>query len=442
MQGALAWIVLVAVLAAVLGLGGNREVVWVPMVIVLLVALGMQVLVDMRQPAAWRAFRKLWLAVLCYLLALGWVAVQSAPVPLASWAHPAWEAVGLTGTVSASPDKTQTGLLRLAAYAAAFWLAVRAAENTVRVSLMVDLIAVFGGALAIYGLLAWMTGTNPLTGDPAYPGFVTASFVNRNAYALYASIGCMACLTAIAMRLPDSAAEGLARSVAMREFLETLTRTAWPFTLGAILCGLAMLLTGSRAGALCGLLGIAMVLMSMVGRHLGRRSAFFVLLLLLIVPGALVPVLTERLAGLDPLEDQRLHLYGLVMHGISDRPLLGHGLGAFQESFRAYIDTELGSQEWDMAHSSYLENAWELGIPAALALTLAPVLIVGQIAMGLAKRKRMRPVLLLALGVGLAGGIHAAVDFSLQMPATAALFAIVLGLGWGLVGRPPARGSG
>ena len=95
-----------------------------------------------------------------------------------------------------------------------------------------------------------------------------------------------------------------------------------------------------------------------------------------------------------------------------------------------------------MAHSSYLENAWELGIPAALALTLAPVLIAGQIAMGLAKRKRMRPVLLLALGVGLAGGIHAAVDFSLQMPATAALFAIVLGLGWGLVGRPPARGSG
>ncbi|MEM1297808.1 MAG: O-antigen ligase family protein [Pseudomonadota bacterium] len=439
-QGGVAWIVLIAVLLAAVGLGGNREQVWVPLAAVLLLAFAIQSLLGLRASGAGLAFRKGIVPLLLFLGVLVWAATQAWPDLIAGWAHPVWSAVDAPASISAAPQETRQGLLRLAAYGAAFWVAVRAAEHTVRVSRLVDAIAVFGTLLAAYGLAAWGTGQNPVTGESAYPGYVTSTFVNRNAYALYAAFGCMACITAIAMRLPDQASEGLARSVAKREMIEILTRTAWVFTLGALVCAVAMLLTGSRAGAVCGMAGIALVLTSMVRRHLGIGWAIGVLVLLVVVPGALAPVLTERLGGLDPWADQRFQVYALVIEGLSDRPWLGHGLGAFQDTFRAYMVDGMGTQEWDLAHSSYLENAWELGIAGAVALTLVPVVILFGIMAGLGRRRRMRPVLIFGLGAGLAAGFHAAVDFSMQMPATAALFTVILGLAWGLAIRPVARG--
>lgn len=439
-QSGVAWLVMIAVLVSAVGLGGNREPIWIPLACILIGALAVQALLDLRSPAAGGAFRKIVVPGILFLGVMAWVAVQAWPGLIAGWAHPAWTAVDMPAAISAAPDESRLGLLRLTAYAAAFWVAARATEHTVRVSHLVDAAAVFGMALAVYGLVAWGTGQNPVTGETAYPGYVTSTFVNRNAYALYAAFGCMACITSIAMRLPDQASEGLARSVAKREMIEILTRTAWVFTLGAVLCAVAMLLSGSRAGAVCGMAGIAIVLTSMVRRHLGIGWAIVVLVLLVMVPGALAPVLIERLGGLDPWADQRFQVYALVIEGLSDRPWLGHGLGAFQDTFRAYMNDGIGTQEWDLAHSSYLENAWELGIAGAVALTLAPVIILLGIMSGLGRRRRMRPILMLALGSGLAAGLHAAVDFSMQMPSTAALFAVILGLAWGLAIRPVARG--
>jgi hypothetical protein len=39
------------------------------------------------------------------------------------------------------------------------------------------------------------------------------------------------------------------------------------------------------------------------------------------------------------------------------------------------------------------------------------------------------------LAVLVAAGLHALVDFSLQMPASAALFAMILGVAWGVSRR-------
>ncbi|MFK7941974.1 MAG: O-antigen ligase family protein [Paracoccaceae bacterium] len=438
LQAGLGWLVLLAVLVSAVGLGGNRQAVWLPLAGVLGLALLLQSISDLRDPAAGRALGRLWPAALCYLGALGWAGMQAGQAPFDAWAHPAWEVLGVTGSISAAPEETWAGLVRLIAYGAAFWVAARAAQSTVRANRMIDAVALFGTLLAIYGLVAWATGQNVIVGEPAYPDFVTATYVNRNAYAMYAALGCMACVTAIAMRMPDPA-EGLALSVARREMLETMIRTAWPYTLGALLAGLAMLLTGSRAGTFCGMLGVSIVVLSMVGRHLGRRTAFFVLLMLLAAPAFLAPILIERIAGLDPMEDLRLEVYAMIISGLADRPWLGHGLGTFQDTFRAYLTGDAASLEWDKAHSTYLENAWELGMPAAGALVLAVLVILAQIAAGLGKRRRMRPLLVLALAAGLASGLHAGVDFSLQMPATAALFAMILGIGWGVAGRPQMR---
>ena len=100
--------------------------------------------------------------------------------------------------------------------------------------------------------------------------------------------------------------------------------------------------------------------------------------------------------------------------------------------------------EWDYAHNTYLELAHELGLPAAAALLLAQGLVVRRLWRGAAERRRNRWPACVGLGAAAAAGLHALLDFSLQMPAAAALFAMLLGIGWAQshpTGHPTKRAT-
>jgi O-antigen ligase len=82
------------------------------------------------------------------------------------------------------------------------------------------------------------------------------------------------------------------------------------------------------------------------------------------------------------------------------------------------------------AHNTYLENALELGIPAAAMLCLAIALIAVQCFLGVGRRRRDFVFPALACAVSVQVAVHSLVDFSLQIPAVAAAYALVLGLGY------------
>jgi O-antigen ligase len=94
------------------------------------------------------------------------------------------------------------------------------------------------------------------------------------------------------------------------------------------------------------------------------------------------------------------------------------------------VPLEVASAEWVRAHSSYLENLWEMGLPAALAFYAALTWVAVVILRGAVTRQRNRVFSVVALACIVAGALHSLVDFSLQMPATAAMFAFLLGVGW------------
>ncbi|MSO80758.1 MAG: hypothetical protein EXQ97_03830 [Alphaproteobacteria bacterium] len=81
------------------------------------------------------------------------------------------------------------------------------------------------------------------------------------------------------------------------------------------------------------------------------------------------------------------------------------------------------------AHNSYLELALEGGLPSAIALHAALAWLIAFTIGGVARRRvdGFVPVVTLADSVLLA--VHALVDFSLQIPAIAATWAILLGIG-------------
>jgi lipoprotein signal peptidase len=70
------------------------------------------------------------------------------------------------------------------------------------------------------------------------------------------------------------------------------------------------------------------------------------------------------------------------------------------------------------------------GCARALAFYGALTWVTAVIFRGAVKRRRNRVFSVVAFACIVAGALHSLVDFSLQMPATTAMFAFILGVGW------------
>jgi O-antigen ligase len=109
---------------------------------------------------------------------------------------------------------------------------------------------------------------------------------------------------------------------------------------------------------------------------------------------------------------------------------VGTGLGTFAVAFRRYQTTLLNSFV-DHAHNDYLEVTTDTGILGA-ALLFIPIigLVIKMIlAYAAARSAYRRSVLLACIGSAAALLVHTTMDFNLQIPANALLFAVVLGIG-------------
>lgn len=429
-QTGLAWGLLAIVLLSSLALGANRPLAWIILSLLVMILFLVQLALDARRaPAPARA--DLPMIALLYMGVVGWTLVQSmAPVPM-TLAHPVWALApeGAVPRISADPGSGPHVSLRLAAYAMIAWIFAAAALNSRRAWKLVRAIALFSSALAVFGLAATLTNNNPILGDDIHVGYVTAGFRNRNSYATYAAFGLMANLVAYmdkTRHIPPAANF----AGAVRNRLESFFEGAWLYLMGVILCAVAIALTGSRGGAAATLAG-ALVLVGLLARRgkggwtlwagAGGLTVFVIAMFGSETIGRLI----------DPrVEEQRFRIYAEVLDQIAARPLLGHGAGAFRDSFRPHVPLEAGVADWTMAHSSYLENFHEFGIPAAIAFYLAIALVVMRLIKGVRRRRGDTMLPAFALACVVTGGSHAAIDFSLQMPATAALFAAILGIGW------------
>jgi O-antigen ligase len=151
--------------------------------------------------------------------------------------------------------------------------------------------------------------------------------------------------------------------------------------------------------------------------------------------------MVERLEyGRDGL---RLLIYQDTLAMIADRPLLGHGYGSYGTSFLRYRERAAGPLVVDKAHNTYLEHAAELGIPATVLLYLAPLLLVLFCLRGAFVRRKEKIYPLLAVSATVLVAVHSLMDFSLQIPAVAVTYAMILGMGTAQsIPSPRASGPG
>lgn len=433
-QLALGWAGLALVAWALLRNGGAAPLIWHLMCLATLLLFAVQVVLDFQTGLPRPARAALWPA-LPFFGVLAWILVQGMaglpPGLLLGLAHPVWAIApeGAQPAISAHPDAGGPVILRFTCYAMLFWVLLRSAAGAPHGAIAyVQAVALFSTALALYGLVSQVTGYNILLQSDETSEALRASFWNRNTYATVAVFGVLANITAYAKAVSDGAGrEGL---VALRGFLEAFFSRAWIFAFGALVGLAALALTQSRGGATAGVAGVIVLVWAL--HRANARASLVALSVPIVLFGFVALFMTSGVV--DRFENvasgARPEVFGQIVVGILDRPLVGHGAGAFPDAFRPYKPLSQAAWDWDKAHDSYLENAFEFGLPAAALFYLSLVLIGWRLLVGVRTRKRHQETPAFALACFVAAAVHALVDFSLQIPAVAALFAAILGIGW------------
>lgn len=423
---------------AALPLGANRPWAWIALPCLAALLFCWQGVLDLlRTPEAALDLRKLALAPWLFLGVLLWIFAQTLGWVPESWRHPAYLDLEAAGSISVWPERTAQFGLRLLGYGLIFWIALRCGRDAALARRGLGVFAAFVSLLSCYGLVLALVGSETLLWFDkwAMHHYVTATFVNKNSFATYAGLGFLVnlALTIEALK-PAMAIPATNRKVALRRWLHAVYASAWPWLVGCLLCGSALLATASRGGFLATVFGTAVLLLALFSAS--RSRAVLPLALGVLLPVAVFLLWNAsgevllRLGETEFGSDLRSTVYDRVLQAIADAGALGSGAGSFQEAFRPYKTEALGGFTWDLAHSSYLENAMELGWAAALALVLAIAGPVYRCFAALRERRRRRYFGAVGLAATVLVGLHATVDFSLQMPAIAAAYALLLGLAW------------
>jgi O-antigen ligase len=335
------------------------------------------------------------------------------------------------------------------AYAGCFTLALVAGRDPERAGATLRLLTALAVGYAIYGLMMQSTGLRMVLWYDkwAYQDFVTSTFVNKKSYATYAALGLQCCLAALWRQLKHKPKPQPNRRAMVGAWIEQVSRRALFTALTIIILLGTLIMTGSRGGIVAGLGGsLALCMALAVNRRWGWKIWLGVLVPTLVVVLAVgivsADIVLDRLSAAQVESDSvlRTTAYDVALKAIADRPWQGYGLGSFEAVFRAYRDVTV--TEWfEHAHNDYLEAALELGIPAASALGLTIILVLSCCLQGVWQRRRHEAFPALALGASVTVGLHSLVDFGMQIPAVAATYAVILGLGvaqsWGTATRRP-----
>lgn len=382
---------------------------------------------------------RLRLPLALYGLVCVWIFIQWLPSPLPDpiWAETARSlAVSVTGRISVNPNETLSGLMRLLSYATVFWVSLQLNAKAERAKFSLRAVAFIGALYAIYGIVAFVAGNEWILvyRKWAYEGSLTSTFVNRNSFATFMGL-CLLCTSSLFIHRIEPIV-GLRRPIRQRLVLliETLTTGSGAWLAGAVLTQtVALLMTGSRAGVFSTGIGL-LVLWFIHARHKSRRGrttpalaigAAFLVFALLAGGGSLFDRYADQGAELG----KRADVYELTADAIMTAPWTGSGFGTFANVLTAFQARTKNVQPiWDKAHNTYLENALELGIPAAIALNLSILLVALRALKGMRSRKRDWTIPGIGVAATIVVGLHSLVDFSLQIPAVSVLYAFILGL--------------
>jgi O-antigen ligase/diadenosine tetraphosphatase ApaH/serine/threonine PP2A family protein phosphatase len=431
---------------APLPLGSNRPIFWfvngVAISAILLLFVAGEVAQKHRSNLAWGPLAWILSALTIWVV---WMAVQVWPDMPPALRHPIWATLGgatdnVPNTISINPSATWTTIAQVVPGILLTVVAARLGSRRSRARFLLNVIIATTVGVAIYGIAAEYFGFRQifLVDTDAYQGFLTGTFVGRNATATYLVIGMAGAAAMVLAALEDQFRQ--LRSAARRPIdIPELFRKSYLHFAAFMILAVALLNTGSRGGALAGITAILSVAILSAGGGRQTRPAIHRLaavgLVGLFAIFVLFSSVTFNRIGINAWEWEvgRMAVYQDTIDMIASRPLLGQGAGTFVDAFPAFHSRALSGVVWNAAHNTYLQMAAELGLPifGIVIACFGGVLI--YLIRRLNRRTVSSPVAIAAVGAALAASVHSFVDFSLQFQAVGLTLAVLVGAGFGEV---------
>lgn len=308
-----------------------------------------------------------------------------------------------------NPPAAQATLVRLATYAAVFWLTLRSWNGQTTASALISIVLATVG-YSVYGLIAHALDFQSVLwlGATAYEG-ASGPFVARGAFGALCSLGMV---------------------IAAGSLLRPAPIPAWILAPLWLIIFIALIASQSRSAFAAGLVGhLVLFLLYWQQGWLSGVTALRAAALLVCAGGVAVSASGFDARLLDSWSDlqDRLKIWQTAWAAVQTRPWLGHGLGSFAAAFNLHGQEDF-MRPVMTAHSVPLEWAVEAGLPATLAwyaILLGLGITCWKRAIS-ATRNATAAICVAAIS-GIA--IQNVVDFAAQVPAIALLTAFLLGLG-------------
>ncbi len=378
-----------------------------------------------------------------FLIPCIWTVLQFSAFVPDTWSHPLWKLteksldITIQSTVSVSPDDSLVALMRLISYGLVFFLFFQFCRNPNRAYTVLKWLSIASIFYALFGLIVYWGNINILfwTGQTGDVNKVTSTFINRNHYAIYATLGLVCLIALMQIILKQKSRSPYTSPENQQHPIETYIFKSWKPLLGIMLITTALIGTQSRGGVVCGAIAIVVLLLvilvrsNLTPKYLLSSFGGICLIILLASTISSEPLL-KRMQQFQLTDSERITVFDLTIDATRDNPWIGFGYGSFNHGFKMYR-TEDVKYSYDKTHNSYLENSFELGIPAAISLFLTVLGLMFLSLRGVIRRQRnwIYPATGVAATTLVAS--HSLIDFSLQIPSIAITYSAIMGLAIG-----------
>ena len=403
--------------------------------------------------AAWLAIQALHVVPMPY----AWVAFLS---PESARMHAMAHDLGVeaaTITLSIDPQASRVSLLKSLCYAGIFFLVLALAARRSRVLLLARVVVYAGVIEAVYAVTLHLGGvTEEYFGTLlSHVDSASGTYANRNHFAGYLEMTLALGIGLLIAGLSDRKADTWRRF--FRLTLEWILSPKMILRLALCVLVIGLTTTHSRMGntaffsslLAAGAIGIAL------SRHATRNTVLLLASLIaidLVIVGSWFGVekLAQRLQDTTVLDvQQREEPAAYAVQLVRDYAPFGSGPGTFYVAFPRYRPATVPNF-YTQTHNDYIQVASESGIAGLAAIG---IFVAAALGAALLAQWRRRDPLMRGMSFACIMGvtsilIHSWVDFNLQIPANAALFMVLLALGWVALhseraqagsGAPPAR---
>jgi O-antigen ligase len=382
--------------------------------------------------------------LIIFLIVQLWVFIQQISIPIEwlSVIDPQKAAYFVSsgsqyGSLSLDRSYTFTQWVIGCSFLAILFLTLVLTRSEQRLKQLAIVIILAGIYQAAYGSLMVLSKTDYLFFENyRWQGIATGTFMYRNHFANFLMLTLSVGIGLMVANLSS------ARSKSLKRMLENLIKTLFSpkalLRVSLILMVIALVMSRSRMGNTA--FFVSMTICSIFALLFMKRKTTGLVVLfssLLVIDVFIVSSLfglekvQERLETTSLEQETRDEVVIDALDLVRDYPLTGTGAGSFYSTFNLVKGPEIRAF-YDFAHNDYLQFAIEYGLPMTLLLGVLVLWSLWHAQYAVRERHRglMKGIGFAAMMAIIGQLIHISVDFTLQPPANAVYFIVILVMAW------------